>query len=453
MEVRVKPLLGVHVAVLAAALAGAAASSQSGDWRPIGVVAALLVLAVGSDLLALQVRGLELSGSFAAIVMAAIMLGPAPAVAVGLAPIVISAFRHPRPAEVLASNFATYATFPLLAGLAAEGVGLGAQDNLSLAGAGFAIFMAANLLNFVMIYAFWSVYKGWTWTDGFRDMYLPVLPAQLGMGIVTTGLIYAERAAGPETIILFAPTILVFQWLLRTALAAYERGEQLVERNQQLAALQFGLISTTMKTLALRDHMTARHSAAVARYTREMAAELGLPPDEQELLHTAGLFHDIGKFIFPDSILFAATGLTDEQFAIVRRHPEVGADLIAEIEGYGPVAKIVRHHHERIDGKGYPFGIRGDQIPLGSRIIAVADVYDVITARDTYRQPVSTPEAFAELRRVAGSQLDAELVEVFINLVNRRGVMFSHSSADDFEAELALERRVSDYAAPKTVAA
>jgi HD-GYP domain-containing protein (c-di-GMP phosphodiesterase class II) len=112
----------------------------------------------------------------------------------------------------------------------------------------------------------------------------------------------------------------------------------------------------------------------------------------------------------------------------------------------------VRHHHERVDGRGYPFGIAGDAIPLGARVIAVADVYDVLTARDTYRQPVSTSEAFEELRRSAGSQLDAHVVEVFIDLVSRHGLMFSHSSADDFEAELALERRVSDYAAPRVAA-
>jgi putative nucleotidyltransferase with HDIG domain len=453
VEVRHRTLLAAHLTVLAAALGGAAVSSAAGDWTPAGVFVALLVLAVGSDLLALQVRGLELSGSFAAIILAAVVLGPAPAVMIGLAPIVVSAFRNPRPVAVLASNLATYATFPLLAGLAAGAVNLHWQDNVTLAGTTVFVFMAANLLNFVMIYAFWAAYQGWRWADGFRDMYLPVLPAQLGMAVVTTALIHVERVVGPEAIILFAPTILVFQWLLRTALAAYERGEQLVERNQQLAALQFGLISTTMKTLALRDRMTARHSAAVARYTREMAAELGLPPEEQEVLHTAGLFHDIGKFIFPDSILFAATGLSDEQYEIVRRHPEVGADLIAEIDGYGPVAKIVRHHHERIDGRGYPWGLSGDQIPLGSRIIAIADVYDVITARDTYRKPVSTSEAFAELRRSGGTQLDAELVEVFIDLVSRRGLMFSHSSPDDFEAELALERRVSDYAAPRAAVA
>jgi putative nucleotidyltransferase with HDIG domain len=226
------------------------------------------------------------------------------------------------------------------------------------------------------------------------------------------------------------------------------RGDQLEERNRQLAALHVGLITTTLKTLALRDHMTARHSAAVARYARAMAEELGLDAREQEVIHTAALFHDVGKFIFPDSILLAERGLTDEEFEIVKRHPAVGADLIRGIDGYGEVADIVLAHHERIDGRGYPDGRVGDDIPLGSRIIAVADVYDVVTSRDTYRKPVSTAEAFAELRRVAGTQLDAHVVEVFIDLVQRRGVRFRHATVHDFEEELSLERRVSDYAAP-----
>jgi HD-GYP domain-containing protein (c-di-GMP phosphodiesterase class II) len=180
-----------------------------------------------------------------------------------------------------------------------------------------------------------------------------------------------------------------------------------------------------------------------------MARALGLSNREQELFHTAGLFHDIGKFIFPDSILLANTPLNDEQYAIVRRHPEVGAELIAEIDGYGPVAEIVRFHHERIDGRGYPDRLAADDIPLGARVLAVADVYDVITARDTYRDPVSTGDAFAELRRVAGTQLDGALVELFIELVSSSGLAFRHSSEADFEAELSLERRVSDYAAPR----
>ena len=163
-----------------------------------------------------------------------------------------------------------------------------------------------------------------------------------------------------------------------------------------------------MQTLSMRDAMTARHSAAVARYAREVARLLGLSEREQELIHTAGLFHDIGKFIFPDSILVADRKLTDEEWETVKLHPEQGAKLVRRIEGYGPVADIVLSHHERIDGRGYPYGLSGEQIPLGSRILAAADTYDVMTARDSYRDPVSSEEALAELRRVAGSQLDAD---------------------------------------------
>jgi putative nucleotidyltransferase with HDIG domain len=451
--VRSGTVLAAHVALLTAALTVGVLASSADQWAPTGVFVALLIFAVGSDLLAFSVGGLQLSGSFAAIILAAVLLGPGPAMVTGLVPILVSSAVSRPSLQVLASNLAVYSTFPLVAALLVRGLELDHQDDIAFAGLALLVFMLASCLNFVLIYAFRWASQGWTWWTGFRDLYVPAIPAHLGIGMVTVAIVYAERYVGPRAIILFAPTILVFQWLLRTAIAAHERGAQLEERNRALAALQFGLISTTMKTLALRDHMTARHSAAVARYAREMAKELGLSTEEQELFHTAGLFHDIGKFIFPDSILFAGKGgLTDQEYAIVRRHPEVGADLIAEIEGYGPVAKIVRHHHERIDGRGYPFGLRDEEIPLGSKIIAVADVYDVLTARDTYRQPVSSADAFAELRRSAGTQLDVELVEIFIGLVTRRGVVFSHSSADDFEAELALERRVNDYAAPRLVA-
>ena len=120
--------------------------------------------------------------------------------------------------------------------------------------------------------------------------------------------------------------------------------------------MQVGLLGTVLQTLSLRDKMTARHSAAVARYSREIAQELGLSEREQDVVHTAALLHDIGKFIFPDSILFADSKLTKEDLEIVRRHPEQGARLVARIDGYGPVAEIILAHHERIDGNGYPTG-------------------------------------------------------------------------------------------------
>jgi HD-GYP domain-containing protein (c-di-GMP phosphodiesterase class II) len=138
---------------------------------------------------------------------------------------------------------------------------------------------------------------------------------------------------------------------------------------------------------------------------------------------------------------------------IVRRHPEQGARLVARMDGYGPVAEIVLAHHERIDGEGYPNGLSGAQIPLAARIIAVADTYDVMTARDSYRRPVSSREAIEELRRVSGSQLDGRVVETFVGLLERRSVTFRHADDADFERELNLDRRIRDYAAPRVAAA
>jgi putative nucleotidyltransferase with HDIG domain len=192
--------------------------------------------------------------------------------------------------------------------------------------------------------------------------------------------------------------------------------------------------------------MTARHSAAVARYARAMAIALGRPAAEQELTHTAGLLHDIGKFAFPDSILLASQPLSEEQWEVVRRHPADGARIVRRVDGYGPVADIVLSHHERWDGAGYPHGLAGEEIPLAARLIAVADAYDVLTARDSYRRPVSGAAAVAELRTCAGTQFDPQVVETFATVLASERLSFGHGDDADFEAELAFEQRVRAYA-------
>ena len=199
-----------------------------------------------------------------------------------------------------------------------------------------------------------------------------------------------------------------------SARRSWSAREQLTARTKQLASLQVGVLCALLRTLDLRDRMTARHCAAVARYAREIAIAAGFSKDEQDLVHTAGLLHDIGKFIFPDRILKGDTKLTDDDWKIIKMHPYQGARVVAQIEGYGPVSEIILAHHERIDGKGYPRGLRGNDIPALSRMISVADTYDVMTARDSYRKPISSFEAIQELRRVSGTQLDAEYVEIFI---------------------------------------
>jgi putative nucleotidyltransferase with HDIG domain len=313
--------------------------------------------------------------------------------------------------------------------------------------------MAMNLVNFLLIAADIAVVDGQPIPSSLRNIYLPVVPVEFATGLLTAGVAFGYQNRNLAAIGLLAVVGLVFQYLLKTALNSMESKEELEGRTRELAALQVGLLGTVLQTLSLRDKMTARHSAAVARYSREIAKELGLNERDQDVVHTAALLHDIGKFIFPDSILFADKKLSPADLEIVRRHPEQGARLVARIEGYGPVAEIILAHHERIDGNGYPNGLVGEQIPLAARIISVADTYDVMTARDSYRQPVSSREAIEELRHVSNAQLDADVVDIFVGLLEKRSVTFRHADDADFERELNLERRVRDYAAPRAVAA
>ena len=353
-------------------------------------------------------------------------------------------------------NIATYATFALVGGLAIHWL-VGdfdpqSGDPLWFAAVVLFIFLAANTLNFLMVAAAVCFAYGAPARDLGRS-FITALPSEFATGLLTASVAFTYGHLGMASVGLAAVILFVFLYILRASVQSQERGEELTKRTEELASLQMGLLSTVLQTLSMRDAMTARHSTAVARYARTVAEMLGLDEREQDLIHTAALLHDIGKFILPDSVLFAERKLTDEEWELIKLHPEQGAKLVERIDGYGPVAEIVLHHHERFSGGGYPAGISGEDIPLGSRIISVADTYDVMTSRDSYRRPVSSEAALAELRRVAGTQLDPQVVEVFERMILERGVAFSHVDESDFEAELAFERRVADYARPRLAAA
>lgn len=427
--------------------------TDAGDWRPLSLFLGLLVFGVITEPTPFVFKRVSVSGSFLSVALAVALTGPLPAIAIGWVLMVENAVRRRKGIDHLLPNLATYGMFPLVGHLslnALEGIASVRADDMTFIAASAGVFMLMNLVNFLLVAVDIQIVEARpSIRESVTSVWMPALPVELVSSLLTAVVAYTYVGYGGGALLLMGIVAVAFQSLIRLAMEAANRKDQVEARNAQLASLQMGLIATTLKTLSLRDNRTARHSAAVARYSREMAAALGLDEAEQELIHTAGLFHDIGKFIFPDSILLTDRRLTAEEFDIVREHPAVGAKLISEIDGYGPVADIVRAHHERIDGLGYPDGLMGETIPLGSRIIAVADIYDVITARDTYRQPVSVPEALAELRRSAGTQLDVEIVEVFVSLVERTGLRFQHGTEADFEAELALERRVREYAEPR----
>jgi putative nucleotidyltransferase with HDIG domain len=436
--------IGVVCTLLLAALVVAGLTSKASDWEPVSLVLALGALAVISDALTIETRGLRLSGSFLALVLAMTFLGPAPAVAVALLTIAVDTVRTRPRVDGALFNVFTYATFPLVGALLAKAaVHHGVDpDTMSYALVVLGVYVVTNLLNFALTsIGLWVFYDRSPSTLA-REVLRPILPMEAASAMLVVAFSVTYIQAGLAAFVVLLAALVAFQYLTRALLISEERAEQLEARSTELASLQVGVLAALVQTLSLRDKMTARHSAAVARYARAIARATGCSEEQQDLVHTAGLLHDIGKFIFPDRILFADRRLSDDDWEIVRRHPAQGARVVGKVAGLGPVAEIIRCHHERIDGGGYPRGLRGDEIPLLSRMISVADTYDVMTARDSYRTPVSQEAAIAELRRVSGTQLDGELVEVFIQLLCESGVGFQHTTDADFEAELNIEARV-----------
>lgn len=167
-----------------------------------------------------------------------------------------------------------------------------------------------------------------------------------------------------------------------------------------------------------RDFYTGTHSANVAELAVKLTRKLGLPDEVVEQVEAAARVHDLGKIAIPDSILLKPGKLTAEEWAVVKRHPVVGADLLEGLEIYEGIAHVVRHEHEHWDGGGYPDGLSGENIPLGSRILAVADVWSALTTDRPYRPAYTADEARTILKAMAGKELDPKLVDLFLTVVS-----------------------------------
>jgi putative two-component system response regulator len=210
----------------------------------------------------------------------------------------------------------------------------------------------------------------------------------------------------------------------RTILYAIERKAADEERRLAADRLKRVLLQTVKSlslTLEMRDPYTTGHQRRVAQLSTAIGRQLGLSDASVEGLRTGGLLHDIGKIHIPAEFLSRPGKLSAEVHKVIRMHPQMGWEIMKDIEFPWPVADMIRQHHERLDGSGYPLGLKGDEIILEARIIAVADVLEAISSHRPYRPALGLDVAIQELRDHAGTRYDATVVEACITVINEKG--------------------------------
>lgn len=199
---------------------------------------------------------------------------------------------------------------------------------------------------------------------------------------------------------------------------------QRIQRNNLKAHLMAPVFEQTVSALAAaienRDPTTGSHTTRLHRLADALGRAAGLDDLTREVVRQGALLHDVGKIGVPDGVLRKPGPLSADEMRLMRQHPEMGARMIAKIGGLEGAVPLVLHHHERWDGTGYPHRLAGDAIPIGARILAITDSYDVMISPRPYRPPMSVAEARAEVRRVAGSQFDPKLVDIFLELPETR---------------------------------
>jgi len=192
---------------------------------------------------------------------------------------------------------------------------------------------------------------------------------------------------------------------------------------EKLEQSYLSMIVTLSAVVEARDLYTDKHMKDIAEYSVEIAQKLNLSDREVENIKKAALLHDLGKICVPDHILMKPDKLSDEELAIIKKHPEDGAKIIGPVEPLKHAKEIIRYHQECFDGSGYPDGLKGENIPLGARIIGVADAFGAMTTDRPYRKALSVAEAVKELKKFSGTQFDPHIVEIFLSMLEDKGVI------------------------------
>jgi putative nucleotidyltransferase with HDIG domain len=264
---------------------------------------------------------------------------------------------------------------------------------------------------------------------------------------VLTLFVYAYHTYSLWLVLIsFIPT-LAAQRLLHMYQQEKEATHRLAAANDRLRRASLSFATALVATLDARDQYTAGHSAAVAIYARDIAQRMDLTEEQQELVHLCGLVHDIGKIGLPAGLLEKPGPLTLEERRQMEQHSEIGERILRNVDDYSEIADVVRSHHERIDGMGYPDGIPGDEIPLLARIIGVADAYDAMTSDRPYREALPSRVARMRLAQAVGTQFDTAVVAAFEAILATADENYRSGRGSSFMRERAqFEQDVEDVA-------
>jgi HD domain-containing protein/MASE9 protein len=441
-----KIYIGVIAALGLIVLVASSINAPTSVIDPVMFVVILLLVGFAQRNPVVLFRSSAISVAFAVTIAAYVLFGTHVALWATVVAAVVNAYTpKPKPARKILFNFgqfmlSTYlasSTYQLIGGMVPPGAFVPTMLAVAISAAVY--FVTSSVLTAAVIALTSAARFVDVWLQNFS--WMPV--NYLATAVNGAALALAYQSLGVIGVIVFVLPLGIawysFKLYMMKSTQVRERNRELVSLNEnlhrtteRLEASHVSVIAALLGSLAAKERSTHGHSAATMEHALAVAKSLGLGPDEIAAVNLGTLFHDIGKIGIPEQILLKPSALTEEEWAEMKTHPVIGANLIAEVPNLERIRPIVLAHHEHYDGSGYPNGLKGDEIPLAAQIISVADTYEAMTSTRPYRQALGHTEAVAELRRVAGSQLNPIVVEAFIRQIEigASGAAHAHNGAE-----------------------
>ena len=238
-------------------------------------------------------------------------------------------------------------------------------------------------------------------------------------GLKAGAMDFIKKPFVPEVLLLrVRHTIDLIRLQTNLSVEVEKKTQEVKAQHEKLERISMQIVRTLSGAIDAKDAYTNGHSTRVADYSKEIARRKGLSEESQNDIYMMGLLHDVGKIGIPDAIINKPERLNDGEYSIIRQHPMMGADILKNITEFPKLATGARWHHERYDGKGYPDGLSGEDIPMEARIIAISDAYDAMSSRRSYRDVLPQEQVRAEMEKGKGTQFDPEYIEIMLSMID-----------------------------------